>query len=63
MISFGGVLVGEADYIKTIFEELGEIVFWKLAIKLGKSFAFGKFSNSWFCGLSGNSVLATLIFY
>ncbi len=51
VISSGGVSVGEADYTKTILEELGEIGFWKLAIKPGKPFAFGKLSNSWFCGL------------
>ncbi len=32
----GGVSMGEADYTKTILEELGEIAFWKLAIKPGK---------------------------
>ena len=63
MISSGGVSVGEADYTKTILEELGEIAFWKLAIKPGKPFAFGKLSNSWFCGLPGNPVSATLTFY
>ena len=36
VISSGGVSVGEADYTKTILEELGEIGFWKLAIKPGK---------------------------
>lgn len=36
VISSGGVSVGEADYTKTILEELGEIAFWKLAIKPGK---------------------------
>lgn len=35
VISSGGVSVGEADYTKTILEELGEIGFWKLAIKPG----------------------------
>ncbi len=35
VISSGGVSVGEADYTKTILEELGEIAFWKLAIKPG----------------------------
>lgn len=54
VISSGGVSVGEADYTKTILEELGEIGFWKLAIKPGKPFAFGKLSSSWFCGLPGN---------
>ncbi|EMM4082740.1 molybdopterin molybdotransferase MoeA [Shigella flexneri] len=63
VISSGGVSVGEADYTKTILEELGEIAFWKLAIKPGKPFAFGKLSNSWFCGLPGNPVSATLTFY
>ena len=63
VISSGGVSVGEADYTKAILEELGEIGFWKLAIKPGKPFAFGKLSHSWFCGLPGNPVSAALTFY
>ncbi|MFK3660080.1 molybdopterin molybdotransferase MoeA [Scandinavium sp. NPDC088450] len=63
VISSGGVSVGEADYTKTILDELGEIGFWKLAIKPGKPFAFGKLQNSWFCGLPGNPVSAALTFY
>lgn len=63
VISSGGVSVGEADYTKTILDELGEIAFWKLAIKPGKPFAFGKLSQSWFCGLPGNPVSAALTFY
>jgi len=63
VISSGGVSVGEADYTKTLLEELGEIAFWKLAIKPGKPFAFGKLSSAWFCGLPGNPVSAALTFY
>ncbi|MGP3591101.1 molybdopterin molybdotransferase MoeA [Vagococcus sp. WN89Y] len=63
VLSSGGVSVGEADYTKTILDELGEIAFWKLAIKPGKPFAFGKLRQSWFCGLPGNPVSATLTFY
>ena len=63
VISSGGVSVGEADYTKTLLEELGEGGCWKLAIKPGKPFAFGKLSNSWFCGLPGNPVSAALTFY
>ncbi|HDT6029655.1 TPA: molybdopterin molybdotransferase MoeA [Enterobacter cloacae subsp. cloacae] len=63
VISSGGVSVGEADYTKTILEELGEIAFWKLAIKPGKPFAFGNLKHSWFCGLPGNPVSAALTFY
>lgn len=63
VLSSGGVSVGEADFTKTLLEELGEITFWKLAIKPGKPFAFGRLPNSWFCGLPGNPVSAALTFY
>lgn len=63
VISSGGVSVGEADYTKQMLEELGEVTFWKLAIKPGKPFAFGRLHNSWFCGLPGNPVSAMLTFY
>lgn len=51
VVTSGGVSVGEADYTKDILEQLGQIGFWKLAIKPGKPFAFGKLSTAWFCGL------------
>ncbi len=63
VISSGGVSVGEADYTKQMLDELGEIGFWKLAMKPGKPFAFGKLKDSWFCGLPGNPVSAALTFY
>ncbi|WP_435952904.1 molybdopterin molybdotransferase MoeA [Dryocola sp. BD626] len=63
VISSGGVSVGEADYTRQLLEELGEVGFWKLAIKPGKPFAFGRLQNSWFCGLPGNPVSAALTFY
>ncbi|MCW1874710.1 molybdopterin molybdotransferase MoeA [Erwinia sp. INIA-01] len=63
VISSGGVSVGEADYTREMLEELGEVTFWKLAIKPGKPFAFGRLQNSWFCGLPGNPVSAMLTFY
>ncbi len=63
VISSGGVSVGEADFIKDILSELGTIGFWKLAIKPGKPFAFGKLSNSVFFGLPGNPVSAMVTLY
>lgn len=63
VISSGGVSVGAADYTKLMLEELGEIGFWKLAMKPGKPFAFGRLPNSWFCGLPGNPVSAVVTFY
>ncbi len=58
VISSGGVSVGDADFVKDILDELGEVGFWKVAMKPGKPFAFGRLSNSWFCGLPGNPVSA-----
>lgn len=63
VITSGGVSVGEADYTKDILEELGEIDFWKLAIKPGKPFAFGKLPSSYFIGLPGNPVSAMVTFH
>ena len=48
IISTGGVSVGEADFTKDVLAALGEINFWKLAIKPGKPFAFGKIENTLF---------------
>jgi len=58
VISSGGVSVGDADYTKDVLESLGQIDFWKIAMKPGKPFAFGKLPNSVFFGLPGNPVSA-----
>lgn len=58
VITSGGVSVGEADFVKDVLDELGEIAFWKLAIKPGKPFAFGFLPGSVFIGLPGNPVSA-----
>ncbi len=61
IITTGGASVGEADYIKEILDKIGDIVFWKIAIKPGKPLAFGKIKDCYFFGLPGNpvSVIAT----
>ncbi|MEG9481721.1 molybdopterin molybdotransferase MoeA [Mannheimia sp. HC-2023] len=63
VITSGGVSVGEADFTKTVLEKLGEIGFWKIAMKPGKPFAFGKLEKAWFFGLPGNPVSALVTFY
>lgn len=63
VITSGGVSVGEADFTKNVLEKVGEVNFWKIAIKPGKPFAFGKLQNAWFCGLPGNPVSALVTFY
>ena len=63
VISSGGVSVGDADYTKTVLDDLGQIGFWKIAMKPGKPFAFGKLKNSIFFGLPGNPVSALVTFH
>ncbi len=63
VISSGGVSVGDADYTKTVLDDLGKIGFWKIAMKPGKPFAFGQLPNSVFFGLPGNPVSALVTFH
>lgn len=63
IFSSGGVSVGEADYTREILERMGDISFWKIAIKPGKPLAFGKLGKTYFFGLPGNPVSATLTFH
>ncbi|MBB1268790.1 gephyrin-like molybdotransferase Glp [Shewanella sp. SR44-3] len=63
ILTSGGVSVGDADYTKQVLAEEGEISFWKLAIKPGKPFAFGKLGSAVFCGLPGNPVSSMVTFY
>ena len=62
IISTGGASVGEADYIKEILQNCGEVNFWKIAIKPGKPLAFGKLGECCFFGLPGNPVAVVVTF-
>jgi molybdopterin molybdotransferase len=63
VITSGGASVGEADYIKVILDEIGQVDFWKIAMKPGKPLAFGKINDALFFGLPGNPVSAMATFY
>lgn len=63
VISTGGVSVGDADYTKDVLAELGEIDFWKIAMKPGKPFAFGRLGVGWFFGLPGNPVSTAVTYH
>jgi molybdopterin molybdotransferase len=56
IISSGGVSVGEADYVREVLSGLGNIDFWKVAMKPGKPLTFGKLGEALFFGLPGNPV-------
>ena len=63
VITSGGVSVGEADFIKQMLDELGEVLFWKIAMKPGRPMAYGKVGNAHFFGLPGNPVAVMVTFY
>jgi molybdopterin molybdotransferase len=63
VITSGGVSVGEADYVKDLLERLGEVVFWKIAMKPGRPLAYGRIGNAHFFGLPGNPVSVMVTFY
>ncbi len=65
VITSGGVSVGEADYVKLTLEKLGQVNFWKIAMKPGRPLAFGKLGDAFFFGLPGNpvSVMATFTLF
>src|SRR6202521_4117736 len=63
VITSGGVSVGEADFVKSMLAELGEVVFWKIAMKPGRPLAYGKIGKAHFFGLPGNPVSVMVTFY
>jgi len=63
VITSGGVSVGEADFVKDLLNQLGEVVFWKIAMKPGRPLAYGKIGSAHFFGLPGNPVSVMVTFY
>jgi molybdopterin molybdotransferase len=71
VITSGGVSVGEADFVKPLMAQLGEVLFWKIAMKPGRPMAFGRLGSrgggdghaAWLFGLPGNPVAVMAAFY
>ena len=63
ILTSGGVSVGEEDHVRAAIEKQGQLVFWKLAIKPGKPFAWGKIKNSTVLMLPGNPVSSLVTFH
>jgi molybdopterin molybdotransferase len=63
IITTGGVSVGEADFIKALMAKMGEVLFWKIAMRPGRPMAFGRIGESWLFGLPGNPVAVMVTFY
>jgi molybdopterin molybdotransferase len=63
VITTGGVSVGEADFVRQLMDRLGEVLFWKIAMRPGRPMAFGKIGNAFLFGLPGNPVAVMVTFY
>ncbi len=67
VVTTGGVSVGDADHTRALMAQLGEVTFWKVAMRPGRPFAFGRLgtdgNNALFFGLPGNPVAVMISFY
>jgi molybdopterin molybdotransferase len=63
VITTGGVSVGEADFIRQLMAQLGEVLFWKIAMRPGRPMAFGRIGSAMLFGLPGNPVAVMVTFY
>jgi molybdopterin molybdotransferase len=63
IITTGGVSVGEADFVKQLMAKLGEVLFWKIAMRPGRPMAFGRIGGAFLFGLPGNPVAVMVTFY
>jgi molybdopterin molybdotransferase len=63
VITSGGVSVGEADHTKQIMAELGDVLFWRIAMRPGRPMAIGRIGHAILFGLPGNPVAVMVTFY
>jgi len=70
VITSGGVSVGEADHTKQVMAEMGEVLFWRIAMRPGRPMAIGRIAangdagrQAILFGLPGNPVAVMVTFY
>jgi len=63
VITSGGVSAGQADFVSKVIGELGELTFWKLAMRPGRPLVCGLVDGTRFFGLPGNPVAVMVTFY
>ncbi len=68
IITSGGVSVGEADFTKTMMKKLGDVAFWRIAMRPGRPMAVGSIPvpaenrSAVLFGLPGNPVAVMVTF-
>jgi molybdopterin molybdotransferase len=72
VLTSGGVSAGDADHTRDVLKQVGEVAFWKVAMRPGRPFAFGPLyqgdprqpsKTAWLFALPGNPVAALVTFY
>ena len=67
VITSGGVSVGEADHTKMVMAQLGDVLFWRIAMRPGRPMAIGRIEtegrSAILFGLPGNPVAVMVTFY
>jgi len=69
IVTSGGVSAGEADYVTRVIHDIGNVGFWKIAMRPGRPLAFGTIGkgnsdqDAVFFGLPGNPVAVMVTFY
>jgi molybdopterin molybdotransferase len=73
VLTSGGVSMGDADHTRAVLARMGEVAFWKVAMRPGRPFAFGSLAAAgrpagsappcWLFALPGNPVAALVTFY
>jgi molybdopterin molybdotransferase len=67
VITSGGVSVGEADHTKMVMAQLGDVLFWRIAMRPGRPMAIGRIESAGHSailfGLPGNPVAVMVTFY
>ena len=62
LISSAGMSVGDEDHLSATVSALGQLHFWKLAIKPGRPVALGQIGDAAFIGLPGNPAAMMVTF-
>jgi molybdopterin molybdotransferase len=62
IITSGGVSVGEADYTRSMMKKLGDVAFWRIAMRPGRPMAVGRMGDAVLFGLPGNPVAVMVTF-
>ncbi|MDO8587327.1 MAG: molybdopterin molybdotransferase MoeA [Armatimonadota bacterium] len=62
IVTIGAVSMGDYDYVRPAVDKLGQIIFWKVAIRPGSPFLFGRIRGKPLFGLPGNPASAMITF-